>query len=338
MQVLSNSTLGTNAAFGTAVILSDGRLAVGAPGVDQVFLYSLSPSDVWTLDAILTSQPGTQFGSSISMRGSMMVIGAPGNNSAFMFPTSSSESIQLVPVNQSRADVSTLNFGSSSAIGPNSSHILVGSYQEFSNAKAAGAAYLFSGEGDPIERMVPQDIKQFNHFGEAITIVTINGVDWAILGAHRETVVSTEGGRVYMYPLLNSSLQSDMGINLMPNNMAAYAWYGRAVASSPASNNRSVVIIVGASQDESMKGAVYLWQCFGIFESIIWEDDDGQYFESFPTEDYIIIFSVIGAVFLAIGIMIVLRLVRQRMKKQSTAKNSQGHIPLDETEAGEPQT
>ena len=157
-----------NGEFGTAVALSRGAAAIGAPGEERVYVYRLE-GGLWVLDATITTPgaAGGEFGSSLAFDGTHLVIGAPEDGRAFLYTNTGlswSYTLELLPL----PSPNTEEFGTAVAL--DSTLVAVTSPREEGQGEVH--VYRFDGFNWQADTLLtpPATVAPELSFGEAISI------------------------------------------------------------------------------------------------------------------------------------------------------------------------
>ena len=177
---LTASDGATGDAFGLAVAVSGGTVAVGAPFKNNragaVYVFSGSGS-VWTQQTKLTAgdaQSGATFGSSVALSGTTLVIGAPGQDAfvgtGYVFSQQNGMWVQQSELGASDAAPAP-QFGFSVAV--DGSTIAIGS-PGFQSEGSPGKAYVFtpsaSGNWTQAAELVGSDSAGGDFFGASVSV------------------------------------------------------------------------------------------------------------------------------------------------------------------------
>lgn len=168
-----------NDAFGHAVAIKDGILAVGSPEDDDsavnsgsVYLFDTAGTFIRKINA---SDPGTtdQFGFSVAIDNGILAVGSNrdniGNNdngSAYLIDIKTgTELFKLTASDTARED----QFGWS--VGIDDGVVVVGAHQDDDLGSLSGSAYLFDAStGTQIAKMLPSDGGASEYFGSSVAI------------------------------------------------------------------------------------------------------------------------------------------------------------------------
>ncbi|MBN1423820.1 FG-GAP repeat protein [Candidatus Fermentibacteria bacterium] len=149
-----------------------------------------------------------RFGWSVATNGDYAIIGAPqdqvnGNNnqgSAYIYYRGSGTWTQQAKLTASDGEPGVL-FGHSVAICGD--YAIVGAPQEWSTGTGAGAAYIFKRSGTTWSqqaKLIPTDSwKAYDEFGTSVSISSVAGVDYALIGAPYDDEHGEDSGSAYVF-------------------------------------------------------------------------------------------------------------------------------------------
>ncbi len=198
-----------NDAFGAAIAIADGIIAVGAP-LDDDASQGATGGSVYLFDAITGNQiakliggdafSGDQFGDSVAISDGVVVVGSPAHDdnginsgSAYLFAASSGfQLFEIKPLDGEQSDL----FGRSVAI--SGGVVIVGALGDDDLGSASGSAYLFNADdGTQISKLLASDGSGSDVFGQSV------GIDGglAVVGAKLGDGVSTDSGAGYVFEL-----------------------------------------------------------------------------------------------------------------------------------------
>jgi len=243
-----------DSAFGAAVAIGGGMIAVGAPGANSgagaVYLFERAGGS-WSLVSTLTSpdaQPsvvhpptylsGGGFGTSVAISGSTLVVGAPNENASGVLGSGHAYVYNLATdlSKTLESPIGTVNgtFGNSVAISGN--RVMVGAPAD----DVVGMAFLYAAStGDLIQQFSSPHPTVFGFEGLAGNFgysVAINGTN-VVIGAPAENVSTIPGGgHAYVYNLLT---QSVLTLNLTTPSEPDFFGYSVAISSA--------IVLVGAA-------------------------------------------------------------------------------------------
>lgn len=137
------ATVSSGAGFGNAVAIEGGRLALGAPNVNQVAVFDLHNGQ-WTQSAMLLEAGVGQFGQAVGLSGARIAVGAPGTPATFVKSGAvyvyEHDGLSWGPALQLQPDVPAVFLGFGTALALDDERLVV-------NAPGAdesdGAVYLF---------------------------------------------------------------------------------------------------------------------------------------------------------------------------------------------------
>eukprot|EP01118_Nematostelium_gracile_P017405 TRINITY_DN741_c0_g1_i2.p1 TRINITY_DN741_c0_g1~~TRINITY_DN741_c0_g1_i2.p1 ORF type:complete len:425 (-),score=88.85 TRINITY_DN741_c0_g1_i2:21-1295(-) len=240
----------TGSLFGTSVRLRGITLVVGSPASNSITIFELREGQ-WNQFQNIDSTTFS-FGSKLSFFSSNMVVGAPSNNSAIEFNLQDEWNFigEIKPIGQITTDI--LNYGDSVFV--DSDLAFIAAFREPTAGKDAGALYVYrktNGKFIQIDRIVPESLRNFAHFGESVTRDSSGNV---YVSAHRLNFdEKTESGVVYQF---DSRLKLISEIS--PKDPTAFKWFGRSL------DMESELILIGANQDSTLGpqvGSAYIFNC-----------------------------------------------------------------------------
>ena len=282
--VLTATNRADNDEFGYAVAIDGNTAVVGMPGEDSpdnsgaAFVFTRDQeTGTWSEVARLrASDPGTdyRFGLSVAVHedtsnGDTIVVGAPHHSSskgaAYVFSEPSggwandedgdgdgnvdhtTETAKFLASDGAEDD----EFGISVAVDGDT--VVVGAHLDDDNGTSSGAAYVFtyvvtngSGAWTRTARLTASNPQQNDEFGNS---VAVDG-DTIVVGARGD---DSGTGAAYVFTKDNSWADSSETVGLYASDGAAGDNFGRSVAIDDAT------VVVGASGDESSKGAAYVF-------------------------------------------------------------------------------
>lgn len=255
--------------FGTSVAMEDGRLVVGAPGVDvsgrlsqgAAYVFRYTPAG-WVLEATLTANDGLAndtFGEDVAIHGDRIVVGSDGAavggvlnaGAAYVYRRTGNTWVQEQKLVASDGTASDL-FGDAVAIGDKV--IAVGAYAAEGPAGASqGAAYLFRynsliGVWEQREKILAIDAASSDQFGSR---VAIDG-QYLLIGSSFDDVAGISGtnhGSAHLYRWTTDSGQTNKPVLIYtPPGAASGDGLGESLAIS------SQFIALGVPQDGDVAG------------------------------------------------------------------------------------
>jgi hypothetical protein len=196
---------------------------------------------------------GNQFGVAVAGVGSDKILvgrepqnGNPG--AAYLFHTSG----QLLATFSNPANTNNDDFGSSlAAVGQ--AHVIIGGPLSDTGAANTGVAYLFDLNGNLVQTFTNPGPDLDDRFGGAVAAV---GSDKVIIGASRDSLVTSEDGAAYLFST-NGTLLTTF-TNPTPNLGDRFGWTVAAVGT-----NRVVIGAFGDDTIASGAGAAYLFDLQG---------------------------------------------------------------------------
>jgi hypothetical protein len=234
------------AAFGRSVSMDGDYLAVGASGIEAVFIYQKNGSE-WVESARIEPQqphPGSAFGWSVSLSGDTLAVGAVyapaavggrGAGAAYIFKHQGSAWIEQARLEAVDGSPYAL-FGRSLALDRDT--LIVGARGTYESwaGRNTGAAYIFHRDGDRwIEqaRLTSPDLNADSFFGSS---VSIQG-DHAAVGAPGKSSPSgvRNSGKIYLFERFEG------------------AWYSHSQIESPSPHDFSQFgssVMLGGSGDQ----------------------------------------------------------------------------------------
>lgn len=246
-------------AFGFAIAVDAGVVAVGAPGDGE---HGEGSGSVYLFDALTGQQidkivpgdgaAGDGFGVAVAMRGGLLVVGASGDSdngaasgSAYVFDVSTGQQIAKL-----LADDGAAGDGFGGAVAVDVGAAAVGAAGDDDNGAGSGSAYLFdTASGQQIAKLLPGVGAVNNQFGCS---VAIDGGVVAVGELFGDGDNGDNSGVVHVYDAATGALQG----GLIPQDGGIDQYFGHAVAL------RGDVLAVGAPRDGengSLTGAVYLF-------------------------------------------------------------------------------
>ncbi|MCH8165311.1 MAG: FG-GAP repeat protein [Planctomycetes bacterium] len=244
--------------FGESVAISGETAIVGAyfdddNGTDSGSAYLFDTTTGRQIAKLMANDgtAGDWFGRSVAISGTTAVVGArrdddngTDSGSAYLFDTTTGQQIaKLLPDDGAAYD----RFGISVAI--SGATAIVGANQDDDNGDFSGSAYLFdTASGRQIAKLLPDDGAAGDRFGAS---VAISGAT-CIVGARNHDDNGANSGAAYLF----DTATGRQIFKLLPNDGAAFDWFGQSVAVSGAT------AIVGALFDGdngTESGSAYLF-------------------------------------------------------------------------------
>ena len=205
-KLIGNDTVGGDA-FGTAVAVENGIVAVGSP-LDDFPDIGQNAGSVYVFDGVNgvqifhiiggDSDPQDQFGTSVDFNGGIIAVGAvrhhhsgPIAGSAYLFDGSQGFEIsELNAIDGVGGDL----FGGSIAI--DNGIVVVGASGNDENGSGAGSAYFFDAtNGEQLNKLLASDATTSDVFGKSVAIS--DGI--ASVGADLADGLVGESGAVYLF-------------------------------------------------------------------------------------------------------------------------------------------
>jgi hypothetical protein len=247
--------------FGYAVAADVDTALVGAPvengGVGAAYVYVRSGA-TWSQQARLVASNGTSsddFGNAVALRGNTALVGAFGRGNGagavYVFTRSGSSWSETQVLTPSDAAVQQ-RFGSSLALSPSGSEVLVGAPRRaVAGLAGAGSAYVFSLAGSSwseTQVLAAADAAANDSFGAA---VALNG-PFAWIGATGRT---SGAGAAYVFSRSSGAWAQSQ--TLTAADAAAGDAFGGAMALG------ATTALVGAAGKNGSTGAVYAFGALG---------------------------------------------------------------------------
>lgn len=155
----------SGSAAGSALALAQGFVAVGAPGIDSVFVYERT-ADGWTEAATLSGPSG--FGSELAVGGSSIFVGVPSTGSVHIFQETDGAWAQATVLTGDGG-----KFGTSVDVTPDGGLLVVGARGEATAERGAGAVYVLEQSGDgwtETARLTASTPEQWGSFGWDVSV------------------------------------------------------------------------------------------------------------------------------------------------------------------------
>ena len=242
--------------FGRALAAESNRLVIGAPLTGEVFVYEITESLQWALQAVLTSE-SEGFGSTVAVNGNHILVSSPGNpdlpGAVEAFHLAGDGTWQTLGMLEAEGIRAGDGFGEALAL--NAEHAVVGAPSADSRAGAAHE-FKFDGErwtyGGPVSA---GEAASGDRFGTSV-VLTDYGLAVGAPGRSNGTVFVLNRG-VTSWELMRTLEPGDMG---EPGN------FGTALAYS------SDRLWIGAPAADGRSGNLYLLQGEGDLVSARPED------------------------------------------------------------------
>jgi len=253
--------------FGRSVCISGTRAIVGAHNNDDqggssgsAYIFKLNGS-TWEQEQKLTASDGASsdyFGWAVSMSGEKAIVGAYGDDdnealgsgSAYVFRYDGSTWVQdkkYIASDGAQSD----RFGYSVAI--SDTWTIAGAYYDDNTTSNSGSIYLFYSPLSTwnVQKLTASDGNSGDWFGRS---VSVSG-DWAVVGAVADDDNGENSGSASIYRWDGTSW--DKHQDIVPSNPSAFERFGCSVCMS------GERVIVGASQDNNITGAAYIFSLNG---------------------------------------------------------------------------
>ncbi|MDE2731833.1 MAG: choice-of-anchor B family protein [Bacteroidota bacterium] len=225
--------------FGRALAADGNRLVIGAPLTDEVFVYALTDSPDWTLQAVLTGE-SEGFGSTVAISGNHILVSSPGSSelpgSVEAFHQTDEGTWQSLGMLEAAGIETGDGFGAALALSPE--HAVVGAP---STSLRAGALHEFKFDGNRWTYVGPVSAGESaagDRFGTSV-VLTDNGLAVSAPGRSNGIVFVLNRG-AESWKIMRTLVSGD------PGN------FGEALAYS------SDRLWIGAPDADGRSGSLYL--------------------------------------------------------------------------------
>ena len=245
--------------FGHAVSIDGDNILIGAHknddhGQDSGSAYLFTRNgDLWHLTEKLIPNDGAKgdnYGASVAIYKDFAVIGAYLDDKDTIIDCGSvyiyhyDKNTQTWLPHETKITASDLSnnahFGCAISIWENT--LLIGADRDATQGEDAGAAYIFTFDGQywtETQKLIPTQVSSFDRFGHSVSIKNQN----VVIGAFQDSIIGKASGSAYVYSYSNTTwIQTQQ---LTPRDSNDYDQFGRSVAIS------DNFIIIGAFKENA---------------------------------------------------------------------------------------